>query len=177
VQELPAHRRRRGVAVALLALALGGCVRAGDLPLPGRDVYTALRLPNVGAVPVRQDSFAGKVVLVSFFATWCFPCLAELPTLKKLQAQHAEAGFTVVLVGLDLEGARVLQPFADEYQLPFPVLVADDSMRTGDTAFGQVKALPTQFLLDREGRVLLAYQGVADAADLEKVVADAVLRR
>lgn len=116
------------------------------------------------------------MVLASFFATWCFPCIAELPVLEKLQRTHEAQGFTVVLVGLDLEGATVIAPFADHYALPFPVLVADEQLRAGLAPFGRVTALPTSFLFDRDGRLVFAYQGVAAAEDLMRVVATAVKR-
>ncbi|MHB8876591.1 MAG: TlpA family protein disulfide reductase, partial [Myxococcaceae bacterium] len=60
--------------------------------------------------------------------------------------------------------------------LPFPVLVGSDAMRSGETGFGHIAALPTTFVFDREGKVLLAYQGVASPERLLEVVAKAVLQ-
>ncbi len=130
----------------------------------------------MGPAPFDPRTLRGKVVLVSFFATWCFPCLAELPVLEKLQREHAQKGFTVVMVGMDLEGAKVLRPFAEEYALPYPMLVADDWLRSGQSAFGQVRALPTVVLFNRDGEVVIAYQGVAAPAKLLSLVDREVAR-
>ena len=159
------------------ALACAGCPRAArpdDRQLPA--ALAALNLPAVGPTPFQPGSLRGKVVLVSFFATWCFPCLADLPVLEKLQKDNAARGFTVVAVGLDLEGAKVLEPWAAQYALPFPVLVGGDELRGGETAFGRIAALPTTFLFGRDGTVLYAYQGVAAPERLLAVVGDAVRR-
>jgi thiol-disulfide isomerase/thioredoxin len=136
----------------------------------------ALDLPRVGPTPFQLGDLRGKVVLVSFFATWCFPCLADLPVLEKLQKDYAAKGFTVVAVGLDLEGAKMLGPWAEQYALPFPVLVGDDALRGAETPFGRISALPTIFLFGRDGQVVFAYQGVASPERLIDQVGQAVRR-
>lgn len=132
--------------------------------------------PGEGGV-LDGGALEGRVVLVTFMATWCAPCLMELPYLVRLQEQHAAHGFVVVAVGMDLEGDLVLGPFAREYQLPFPLVVADEKLRRGDSPFGPISILPTTFLLGRDGAVLAAFQGVAEQPALSKVVAKAVEER
>lgn len=160
---------RARVCAALLVMALAGC-RGTRTVDAGPAFLQALALPSVG--PTRHDARAlsGKVVLVSFFATWCFPCLAEMPTLEALQRDYGAKGFQVVSVGMDLEGEKVLQPFADHYALRYPVLVANDFMREGQTAFGHIRALPTTVLLDRRGRAVAGWQGVEGHADVAKAI-------
>ena len=165
---------RSSTLAAALALGwLAGCAHgpAQVDPLPGQ-VDAALTLERAGGVP--RGRLQGKVVLVDFFATWCFPCIAELPLLERLQRENEAEGFTVVAVGMDLEGRRVLRPFAESYAPPYPVLIASDQLRAGASVFGPVSALPTYVLFDRQGKVLVAYQGVADPARLLQVVHDAV---
>ncbi len=94
--------------------------------------------------------------------------------LDALQRRYGDRGFTVVAVGMDLEGARVVEPFARTFQYAFPVVLADESLRGGQTAFGRIAALPTSFLLGREGEVLTAYQGLAKPAELESYIEDAL---
>lgn len=162
--------RRLAKAALASACVLWGCQRSVRPEPPAGAFYEALRLEPVGQVGLEPQALRGQVVLVSFFATWCFPCLADLPVLQRLQAQYGERGFTVVLVGMDLDGARVLAPFAEEYRLPFPVLVANAPIREGRSPFGRISALPTNVLLDRDGRVLLAYAGVARPEALAQAV-------
>ncbi len=160
---------RAWMCAALLVVGLTGC--GGSKPVDAGPAFLrALALPSVG--PTRHEARAldGKVVLVSFFATWCFPCLAEMPTLEALQRDYGARGFQVVSVGMDLDGEKVLQPFADHYALRYPVLVADDLMREGRTAFGHIRALPSTVLLDRRGRAVAGWQGVEDHSDVAKAI-------
>ncbi len=158
-----------------LAVALAGCRMVPEEPMGSRYVR-ALALPYVGPTPYDWRLLRGRVVLVSFFATWCFPCLAELPTLEALQKEYGPRGFQIVAVGMDLDGARVLAPFADQYALNFPVLVADEETREGQSPFGLIPALPTTFLLDEEGRVAAAWKGMAGHEDVAQAV-ERLLRR
>lgn len=160
----------------LLPVLLAGCATAPSTrwthfrsSLAGLEALS----PGEGGV-MDARALEGRVVLVTFMATWCAPCLMELPYLVRLQEQHAAAGFVVVAVGMDLEGDLVLGPFAREYQLPFPLVVADERIRKGDSPFGQINVLPTTFLLGRDGAVLAAFQGMATQPALSKAVAKAV---
>jgi peroxiredoxin len=163
--------------VLACALALAGCRGGPETREPdGRALLQALALPAVGPAAEDARELGGRVLLVAFFATWCFPCVAEVPTLQALQRDYGPRGFRVVGVGMDLEGARVLAPFADEYALNYPMLVADDALRAGRSAFGSIRALPTTFLLDREGRVLAAWQGMAGHEDVAAAIEKALAR-
>ncbi len=82
-----------------------------------------------------------------------------------------------MLVGLDLEGRLVLEPFAAEYALRYPVLVGDDRLRGGTTPFGHIRELPARVLFDRQGQVIAAYSGVVSPAELERKVREAVEAR
>lgn len=121
-------------------------------------------------------SFRGKVVLLSFFATWCFPCMVEVPHLQAMQADYAPRGFSVVAIGMDLEGRKVLAPFEATLETPYPVLVADDEVREGRSPFGPIRALPTTWIIDRSGTVVAAFEGPADPRMLRNVI-EALLRR
>lgn len=169
-------RRAALVLGCALVLALGGCRRVPEEPEGPSPYLRSLLLPSVGPTPYDWRRLPGRVVMVSFFATWCFPCLAELPTLEALQKEYGPQGFQVVLVGMDIDGARVLRPFADYYALNFPVLVSDEGMQKGQSAFGLIPALPATFLLDKEGRVAGAWQGMAGHEDVSKAV-EKLLRR
>lgn len=158
---------KRGLLLAG-ALALGACAHRPSVALP--ELHRALSLPAVGPVPYTPNAVDGKVVMIDFFATWCFPCVADLPHLEELQKRYGPRGFTVIAVGMDLDGRKMLEPFAAYYELPFPILVASDDIREGRSAFGRIRILPSTVLLDRAGTVLASYEGVADLAELERVI-------
>jgi thiol-disulfide isomerase/thioredoxin len=134
------------------------------------DFAPSLKLPAAGGGYFRPETLKGKVVMVTFFATWCFPCLGQMPLLQTLQAKYGPEGFSVVAVGMDLEGAVVLDPFVREYQLAFPVLLADEKIRKGETAFGRIASLPSSLLLGRDGRLITAFTGLPVASELEDII-------
>lgn len=159
---------RRTLACAVL-LGLVAC-KSAPVTAPGEGFLGALNLPSLGPERARAAELDGHVVLVNFFATWCFPCVAELPTLEALQRDYGPQGLQIVAVGMDLEGEKVLAPFADHYALRYPVLVADENIRSGQSAFGMIAALPTSVILDRQGRAVAAWQGVAGHEDMAKAI-------
>lgn len=160
-------------APALLALLLCACGSTPEAPVR-RGHLQALALQPVNAAPYAPAPLQGNVVLVAFVATWCVPCLAQLPGLTSLQRELGPQGLRTVAVGMDLEGEAVLAPFAEYYALPFPLLAADERLHAGDTAFGKVGALPTFFLFDRRGGLLAAWEGMAEHDKLQKAVRKAL---
>ncbi|MFY2562748.1 TlpA family protein disulfide reductase [Corallococcus terminator] len=157
-------------ALACIALlTLSGC--RGSRPVDAGPAFLqSLALPSVGPTGHDVRKLQGKVVLVSFFATWCFPCLAEMPTLEALQRDYGAQGFQVVSVGMDLEGAKVLRPFAEHYAPRYPMLVASPWIIEGRSPFGPIKGLPTTILLDKRGRAVAGWQGVEGHDDVAKAI-------
>jgi thiol-disulfide isomerase/thioredoxin len=155
---------------ALLALAWSGCAHVSESTLTLNDFVGSLPAQVAGRTPLRPELLRGKVVLVTFVATWCFPCLTELEALGKLDRDYGQRGFENVLVGMDLEGAKVLEPFAAQYALTWPLVVADDRVRAGVTPFGPIVELPSRVLFARDGSVVVGYAGVAKYQDLARIV-------
>lgn len=121
--------------------------------------------------PLGLDAFRGRPVLLQFWASWCPPCRAEIPVLKRLQARHAQAGFTVLGVSVG-EPAEDAVGFARQEALPWPVTSGQD----GETAgrYG-VSTLPHLFLIDGAGVVRRQWIGLAAEAELDGAV-QALLR-
>ncbi|MCG8543531.1 MAG: TlpA family protein disulfide reductase [Alphaproteobacteria bacterium] len=127
-----------------------------DPPLPVPD--TAVR--NGDGQPVRLADFKGRVVLVNFWATWCAPCIREMPSLDRLQAAMGGNGFTVFAVNEDRNGAKVAAPFLEKLGVKNLGINLDDKM-----AFARslgVRGLPASFLVDRNGRIVGALHGLAE---------------
>lgn len=104
---------------------------------------------------VNSDIFEGKSLLVIFFATWCPPCVQEIPNLIKLQEQYGENGFSVVALSVDQE-KNVVQKMVERKSINYPVVMADDAV-TRD--FGGVYGIPTSFLVSKKGTVVKKYTG------------------
>jgi len=99
-------------------------------------------------------------VLLNFFATWCAPCIEELPFLNQLQERYRSQGLVVAAISMDLDGRTILEPFLEHFRLNFPVLLAAPGYFKGRTPFGPIPVLPTTIVLDREGKVVGAQGGI-----------------
>lgn len=103
---------------------------------------------------IKTDDFAGKFVIVDFFATWCKPCVAELPQLEKYYGKYHDHGLEVVTISIDADRGT-LDSFLETHQLPWPVIY-DDAQTLEDKLqmkYG-VLSLPTVLLLNKEGVVV-----------------------
>lgn len=158
---------RRSVLLAALA---SGCAKRVPPAEQFRTFLNDLPHETAGSIPFEPWTLEGKVVMVTFIATWCFPCLTDLVVLQRLQRDYGEKGFANVMVGMDLEGREVLDPFAAGYKLEFPLIVADDRIRNGETVFGRIRELPSRVMFARSGEVAAAYAGVTTWPALNAVV-------
>jgi len=126
--------------------------RAIDSPLVGKPVagFVAPALvdgqPGVAAGDLLTGAYTGQVVAINFFASWCVPCRAEHPLLKKL---GAEAGIPVLGLAWK-DKKRASQDFLDELGNPYFRVGTDENGRIGITSFG-ITGVPETFIIDREG--------------------------
>ena len=150
------------LAAALCALLVAPVARAAV-------VMPSFALPAaVGGQVVASETYRGRAVLITFFATWCPSCLQEIPTLKQLQAKYGEMGFAVVALSVDEGGTAAVARLVEQAGITHPVLMAD-SATTRD--FGNVVAVPTSFLVNRSGHVVKKYPGPMPRTLLERDIA------
>lgn len=97
--------------------------------------------------PARQE---GKIVLINFWATWCQPCVREMPAIERLYRKYKARGLEIVAVSLDQGGAEEVRAFAGKLGLTFPILLDPGHEAR---ALYKVRGLPTTYLVDRKGRV------------------------
>lgn len=119
----------------------------------------------VDGVEVDSDSFSGKVLLVSFFATWCPPCIEEIPTFIELQKSYGDDRFSVVALSVDQGGPSVVAKLVEKKQINYPVLMADNETMEN---FGGVYGVPVSFLVNMEGNVVKKYPGYVPKSILTK---------
>ncbi len=108
--------------------------------------------------------FRGKVVLLNFWATWCGPCRAEMPSLEALSHEFPSQDFVVVGISSDYEGAQIVQPFMESFGLTFPILL-DPEMAVNDRF--EVRAIPASIVLDRQGVIRYKFFGAMDWSTLK----------
>jgi peroxiredoxin len=109
----------------------------------------------------RLASFRGRVVLLTFWATWCPPCQTDIPLLEALYQAYKDRGLEVVAVASDVQGAEIVQPFVTQHHLSFTTIL--DTTGQVTRLYG-VTSLPTTYLLDREGRLVTVAIGSHDWA-------------
>ena len=114
---------------------------------------------DVAGRDISLAEFRGKLVLVNLWATWCGPCVVEMPSLDRLQAKLGGQNFTILAISSDRAGSKVVEPFVDKLGLA-DLKVYLDPKGTANRAFG-IRGLPTSILIDREGRELGRYEGSA----------------
>lgn len=108
-------------------------------------------------------SFRGKVVLLNFWATWCAPCQAEMPTFAGWQRQYAPQGFQVIGISMD-DDAAPARKLAQKLRIDYPVALGDASL---GEKYGGVLGLPITYLIDRHGTVRAFFQGNSDLGKME----------
>jgi peroxiredoxin len=128
-------------------------------------------LRDLDGKQVHLSDYAGKVVLLDFWATWCVPCAAELPQLEQLYEQKKDEGFVVLGVAMDgPESVAQVVPFARRYNLTFPTLL-DEETRVVNV-YDPKRIAPMTVLIDRRGIIARVRNGY-NAGD-EKLIADDV---
>jgi peroxiredoxin len=142
----PAHapaRRRPGKVLPLV-----DAMKELDLIRPSRaKLAEDFTLATPGGGTFKLSEHRGKVVMINFWATWCPPCLEEMPAMERLYRQQKDAGFTLVAVSVDTDLKKVT-PFVAEHKLTFAIGL-DPKMDLANAY--AVRALPSSFLVGRDG--------------------------
>lgn len=161
------HIARLLAVLALVELGLSTNAGAHDPALHDFNMVTFERpfpapdfaLPDLAGDMRELASYRGRYVLLNFWATWCPPCVEEMPSMQTLHQQFSERGFTVVAASSDAAGASAVQPFVDKLGVTFPVLL--DQGEEVAQRYG-AQNLPVSFLINPEGQVIAAAQGARD---------------
>ncbi|TMJ66781.1 MAG: TlpA family protein disulfide reductase [Alphaproteobacteria bacterium] len=155
----------------LLAAPAPAATDAGDADIPDRTklgefvpssqpfAAPTISLTDSDGHTLELSALRGKLVLVNLWATWCEPCLREMPSLERLQSRLGER-IAVLAVSEDRGGNKAVEPFIAKLGLKSVKIYIDPKSEVGH-AFG-ARGLPTSFLIDREGKVLGRVEGAAE---------------
>ena len=153
-----------------------GADRAEPMPAPsgaaeacdasGAAAPLDFMLSDMTGQQVDLKQYAGKPVLLNFWATWCGPCKFEIPELVALQDKYRAEGFTVLGVSID-DPVDALKAFAAAYKMNYPVLMADQSIQD---AYGPLFAIPVTFFIKADGTVCRKHFGPVDGAQADGTV-------
>lgn len=129
---------------------------------PAKFAAPEFTLPTFRGTPFRLSDARGRVVLVNFWATWCVPCRTEMPAIERLYQRYRERGFDVVAVNLDVLSTAGVEEFLQEVRVTFPIAL-DPSW--SQAAAYRVVGLPTTYLIDRAGQVVVRELGARNWED------------
>lgn len=105
------------------------------------------------------DDHSGKVIFVNFWATWCVPCVKEMPSFESLYRRYRSQGLTLLAVSLDKGDSSKVQDFADKHKLSFPILL--DTEGVAEKLYPSF-SIPFTYVIDKQGRVVARVDGAKD---------------
>lgn len=160
-------------ASAALALLLASCSRpssspARELKSQGqRKPAPNFSLKDADGNAVNLADYRGKVVLINFWATWCGPCEAEIPWFIEFEKKYKDQGFAVLGVSMDDDGWKSVRPYIASHKINYRIMIGSEVV---SQQFGEIEALPTSFVLDREGRIASNHVGLVDKVDYQNEI-------
>lgn len=169
-------------AVTLLAIAAGYHLAQTERPTetPVASSTSALALMNIPLVDTqgqvkRLSQWHGRILVVNYWATWCFPCREEMPGFSRLQEKYRDKG--VQFVGISIDDAAKIIEFQKDTPVSYPLLIGGMTTMTDSAKLGNSRqALPFTVVFDRDGNLAKSKLGRWHEADLESTLAKLVSR-
>lgn len=156
-----ARLRPRWLAAVAVAVLLVACAMPEPPSVKAeKDRKTApdFALKDANGATVKLSDYRGKVVLLNFWATWCGPCEEEIPWFIGFEQEFKDRNFAVLGVSMDDDGWPAVKSFIAQKKVNYQVLLAGDDLSKD---YASVEALPTTFIIDREGRIARTHVGLA----------------
>ena len=158
---------KKNIFATLLLLLLSFKVHAHDPSLHGFQLTSfdppfpapEFLLATLDDQKSSLEDYKGQYVLLNFWATWCPPCLEEMPSMESIYQRYQGKGFTVVAISSDEGGKADITPFIDKLGVTFPILI--DADKAVSSIYGATN-LPLSFLLNPEGEVIAGSEGARD---------------
>lgn len=148
------------VVVLLLSLFGSGLIAADS-----NQKAPNFSLKTFNGKSIELAKLKGQVVVLNFWATWCGPCRAEIPGFLEMYEKYKTKGLEIVGISLDDGGWPDVNPFVEKYKISYPVVIGDEKLAR---AYGNIQAIPTTFIVNKEGFIVDRHIGYMTKDDLEK---------
>ena len=153
--------------LGIAAVSFGSCseaestskIEAKSLSLDESELrkMPPFKLAYLDGTPFDSKSLEGKVLFIDFWATWCGPCLHEIPSMVEMGKKYKEYGFEVVGITVQSGDAGDIQPTIDRLKMDYHVLIGDEETMS---LFGGIYGFPTNFLITKKGNIYRKFLGV-----------------
>ncbi|WP_158882818.1 TlpA disulfide reductase family protein [Rhodanobacter sp. L36] len=164
------------LTLAVVASVIGGYVQHRNQPSTSYGGLTdttligqpapAFLLPDLDGKPHRLADNHGRRVLLNFWASWCVPCLAEMPALNRAQARTGNNG--PVIIGIAMDDPAHVRRFLATHPLDYPILLGDLADPSTSALFGDTQTvLPYSVLIDANGTIMATHVGALTSSELE----------
>ncbi|MBV8730448.1 MAG: TlpA family protein disulfide reductase, partial [Acidobacteriia bacterium] len=142
---------------------------APSTPAPSKQVADAGDLPHInklGGGPFDTSALNGKVVVVDFWATWCVPCVQEIPGFNRILREYGPKGVAVVGVSLDDDGAKSVEPFLKKHPMEYTVALGPEPLFKQF----QIDELPVTVIFGRDGKLVKRFNGFTKEQEIQAAV-------
>jgi thiol-disulfide isomerase/thioredoxin len=171
---------RIGIAASIAAMLAASSSRGAEdkvvvpagVPTPALDTGAkpkrklfSFTLADLDGRPVKLASWHGRPLIVDFWATWCPPCRKEIPELNAIYKKYRSKGLMVLGVSVDKvqgDGVKSVRPFAQEFKISYPILMADDEV----VEALDLDNIPTTLFIDRKGKLVARLEGRGKSGEL-----------
>ncbi|MBI4378550.1 MAG: TlpA family protein disulfide reductase [Nitrospinae bacterium] len=108
-------------------------------------------LMDINNRKISLSELRGKIVLLHIWATWCKPCMEEMPSIQKVYEKFKDYDFAVLAVSIDREGIEIVRPYVDKYKLTFPILISESGKISNSY---WTWGVPASYLIDKKGKII-----------------------
>ena len=159
------------IAVAVLALG-GGIIARGLLSGAGQSSATSLpdfTLPDVSGQPHAISEWQGKLRVINFWATWCGPCLKEIPEFIELQNRYADKGLQ--FIGIAVDSPEAVATYLNSININYPILVGDmPAISIAHELGNHIDAVPFTVIVNQQGQIIHQHAGEFSKEQLLEVI-------
>jgi thiol-disulfide isomerase/thioredoxin len=152
----------------LVALILSQLVSVNQLALAEPAATTNFILKDMSGNKHQLSNYKGKWVLVNYWATWCPPCLEEVPDLVNLYDQHKQKDLMVLGVVFDYKDVKEVNEYVDDMLMSYPIVLGDDSVTA---QIGSAEVMPTTYIYNPQGALVKIKRGLITREYVERLMA------